>query len=449
MARKEKPLLVENGIVVTLGENNKVIHGGAVLVKGGVIEEVGPSAKVARKASGAARIDARGAVVMPGFINAHMHLYSTFARGLSPKQPPPANFVQILERLWWPLDRALEKDDISYSALVPLLDCIRGGTTTIIDHHESQGWQDGCLDPIEDALRLTGVRGCLCLGVSDRYGKGREGIEENVRFVRKAKASQANGDGLVAGMFGLHALFTVGEETLLESVEAAKELETGIHVHVAEDAADQAENEKRYSQRVVRRLNRAGGLGEKSIAVHCVHVNSGEIDLLRNSGTPAVHNPQSNMNNAVGVAPVRSMLSKGVLVGLGTDGMTANMRDEVRVANILHKLAARDPRVFFVESCQLLLNHNARIANRFFPRPVGELRKGACGDLILLDYDPPTPLDESTFLGHFLFGLCGARVRTTVVNGRVLMRDGEILVADEEKIAARSRELAKAFWRRF
>ncbi|HOE28336.1 MAG TPA: amidohydrolase family protein, partial [bacterium] len=196
MARKEKPLLVENGIVVTLGENNKVIHGGAVLVKGGVIEEVGPSAKVARKASGAARIDARGAVVMPGFINAHMHLYSTFARGLSPKQPPPANFVQILERLWWPLDRALEKDDISYSALVPLLDCIRGGTTTIIDHHESQGWQDGCLDPIEDALRLTGVRGCLCLGVSDRYGKGREGIEENVRFVRKAKASQANVDGL-------------------------------------------------------------------------------------------------------------------------------------------------------------------------------------------------------------------------------------------------------------
>lgn len=449
MARKEKPLLVENGIVVTLGDNNKVIHNGAVLVKAGVIEEVGPSDKVVRKAPGAERIDARGAVVMPGMINAHMHLYSTFARGLSPKQPPPANFVQILERLWWPLDKALGKDDITYSALIPLIDCIRSGTTTIIDHHESQGWQKGCLDTIEDALRLTGVRGCLCLGVSDRYGKGREGIDENVRFIRKARAAQEKGDDLVAGMFGLHALFTVEEATLLESVEAAKALGTGIHVHVAEDAADELENEKKYSQRVVRRLNRAGGLGEKTIAVHCVHVNSGEIDLLRNTGTIAVHNPQSNMNNAVGVAPVIQMLTKGVLVGLGTDGMTSNMRDEVRVANILHKLAARDPRVFFVESCNLLLRHNARIANRFFSRPVGVLAKGAHADIILLDYDPPTPLDGSTFLGHFLFGLCGARVRTTIAGGRVLMRDGELIVVDEERIAAKSRELAKAFWRRF
>lgn len=449
MARKDKSLLIENGIVVTLGDNNKVIHGGAVLVKAGVIEEVGPADRVRRKAHGAERIDARGAVVMPGMINAHMHLYSTFARGLSPKQPPPANFVQILERLWWPLDKALGREDISYSALVPLIDCIRSGTTTIIDHHESQGFQAGCMDTLEDALRETGVRGCLCLGVSDRYGKGREGIEENVRFVRKAQAAQKRGNDLVAGMFGLHALFTVGEETLAESVEAAKGLGTGIHVHVAEDAADQALNEKKYSQRVVRRLNRAGGLGPKSIAVHCVHVNSAEIDILRNTGTPVVHNPQSNMNNAVGVAPVIRMLAKGVLVGLGTDGMTANMRDEVRVANILHKLAARDPRVFFVEACSLLLNHNAKIAGRFFSRPLGVLEKGAYGDIILLDYDPPTPLDGGTFLGHFLFGLCGARVRTTIVNGKVLMRDGEILVADEEKIAAKSRELAKAFWRRF
>lgn len=449
MARKEKPLLIENGIVITLGGNNKVIHDGAVLVKAGVIEEVGPADKVGRKALGAERIDAKGAVVMPGMINTHMHLYSTFARGLSPKQPPPANFVQILERLWWPLDKALEKDDISYSALVPLIDCIKSGTTTIIDHHESQGWQNGCLDPIADALRRTGIRGCLCLGVSDRYGRGKEGIDENVRFTAKAQAAQKKGDDLVAGMFGLHALFTVGEETLLASVEAAKGLGTGIHVHVAEDAADQRENEKRYSQRVVRRLNRAGGLGEKSIAVHCVHVNSGEIDLLRNTGTPAVHNPQSNMNNAVGVAPVMQMLAKGVLVGLGTDGMTSNMRDEVRVANILHKLAARDPRVFFAESCRLLLENNAKIAGRFFSRPVGVLAKGAHADIILLDYDPPTPLDGSNFLGHFLFGLCGARVRTTIAGGRILMRDGEILVVDEEKIAAKSRELAKAFWRRF
>jgi putative selenium metabolism protein SsnA len=402
-----------------------------------------------RKAAKAQFIDARGGVIMPGMINSHMHLYSTFARGLSPKQPPPANFVQILERLWWPLDKALNKEDIAYSALIPLIECIRGGTTTILDHHESQGFQKGCLEPIADALRKTGVRGCLCLGVSDRYGKGAEGIEENVRFIRKTQAAQKKGDGLVSAMFGLHALFTVEEETLRESVAAAGQLGVGIHVHVAEDAADQAINEKKYSQRVVRRLNRAGGLGPKSLAVHCVHVNPAEMDILRNTKTPAVHNPQSNMNNAVGVAPVMKMLAKGVLVGLGTDGMTANMRDEVRVANILHKLAAKDPRVFFAESCRLLLQNNALIANRHFTKPIGVLKKGSCADIIILDYDPPTPLNEGTFLGHFLFGLCGARVSTTIVGGRVLMSGGKLLTVDEEKVCAKSRELAQAFWKRF
>ncbi len=449
MADRKRGMVVGNGTVVTLGDSNRVIHDGAVWIRGEVIEGIGKTAALRKKAAGAVFIDAKGKVVMPGMINTHMHLYSTFARGLSPKQPPPADFVQILERLWWPLDRALKREDIYYSALIPLIECIRSGTTTIIDHHESQGYQRGCMDPLEDALRETGVRGCLCLGLSDRYGKGGEGIEENIRFITHVQKKQKNGDGLVSAMFGLHALFTVEEATLTESVAAANDLGVGIHVHVAEDAADQAVNEKKHGQRVVRRLNSAGALGPQSLAVHCVHVDSAEMDILRNTRTPAVHNPQSNMNNAVGVAPVIEMLKKGILVGLGTDGMTANMRDEVRVANILHKLAARDPRVFFVESCALLLQNNAAIASRHFGRPLGSLTKGAYADMIILDYDPPTPLNEGTFLGHFLFGLCGARVDTTIVNGKVLMRGGELLGLDEEKICARSRALARAFWRRF
>jgi len=449
MRVQEKQMCIGNGTVITLGEKNRVIHGGAVLVKGGVIEAVGITAALKRRARGAAFIDAKGGVIMPGFINTHMHLYSTFARGLSPKQPPPVKFVEILERLWWPLDRALNRDDIAYSALVPLIDCIKSGTTTIVDHHESQGYQRNCLDPIENALRQTGIRGCLCLGVSDRYGKGREGVEENIRFIRKTQAEHEKGNDLVSGMFGLHALFTVEEGTLKESVAAAKDLGAGIHVHMAEDRADQLVNQKKYGKSVVRRLAKAGGLGPLSLAVHCVHVNAAEIEMLGESGTPVVHNPQSNMNNAVGVAPVLQMLKKGITVGLGTDGMTSNMRDEVRVANILHKLAMRDPRVFFVESCQLLLQNNPAIASLYFNRPLGVLRSGAYADIIILDYDPPTPLNEATFLGHFLFGLCGARVSTTVVDGKVLMRDGKLLTVDEKKIAARSRELARAFWKRF
>lgn len=449
MTAKGKSILIGNGTVVTLGGKNRVIHEGAVLLRGNVIEAVGGTRDLRKNAPRARFIDAGGRLVMPGLINTHMHLYSTFARGLSPKAPPPANFVQILERLWWPLDKALKKDDIYYSALVPLIDCIKSGTTTIIDHHESQGFQARSLDQLEKALRKTGVRGCLCLGASDRYGKGEEGVRENIRFVRKIARKHRKGDDLVAAMFGLHALFTVDDETLKETVAAAKKLGAGLHLHVAEDRADQQVNEKKYGHTVVRRLAKAGGLGPKTIAVHCVHVSPGEMDLLKKTDTCVVHNPQSNMNNAVGVAPVLDMLKKGIPVGLGTDGMTSNMRDEVRVANILHKLAKKDPRVFFAESCALLLDNNAKIASRFFERPVGVLKKGAYADLVIIDYVPPTPLDKNTFLGHFLFGICGARVDTTIVNGKVLMRRGKLLDIDEEKIAARSRELAKKFWKRF
>lgn len=446
---KSKALLITNGTVVTLGDDNKIINDGAVLIVDGVITAVGKASAVKKKARGAKVLDARGKVVMPGFINVHMHLYSTFCRGLSPKQPPPKTFVEILERMWWPLDATLNGKDILYSCLVPLMDCIKNGTTTIIDHHESQGFQTGSMEIIEKACRKTGVRSVLTLGLSDRYRKGAEGIRENVEFIKRIQAKQKRGDDLVAAMMGLHALFTVNDKSLKKACDLARELDCGLHVHVAEDLADEKANKREYGRSVVARLNVAGGLGPKTLAIHCVHVDNMEINLLARSGTCAVHNPQSNMNNAVGVAPVRKMLSRGVLVGLGTDGMTTDMKDEVRVANVFHKHAAKDPRVFFVESCNLLLRNNAKIASRFFNRPVGVLKKGCYGDVVVMDYEPPTPMHGGTFLGHFLFGLCGARVAATVVNGKVLMRDGKLVGLDERKICAESRRQAADFWKRF
>lgn len=442
-------VFIKNGTVVTLGSKNRIIQKGGILIRDGVIEAVGKTAAVQRKAKGAKVIDAKGRLVMPGFINTHMHLYSTFARGLSPKQPPAENFSEILERLWWPLDKALNEKDLMYSALVPLIECIRNGTTTIIDHHESQGFQIGSMNVLEQALRKTGVRGCLSYGLSDRYKRGKEGLEENIRFVEQIQKKRAKGDDLVTAAFGLHALFTVNQRTLKKTIEAMKDLGVGLHVHVAEDKSDQTINKRKYRKSVVKRLFDAGGLGHQTIAVHCVHVSPAEMELLSRTDTCVVHNPQSNMNNAVGVAPVMDMMARGVLVGLGTDGMTSNMRDEVRAANVLHKLAKKDPRVFFVESCQLLLQNNAAIANRFFRKPLGVLSPGACGDVVIIDYDPPTPLTENTFLGHFLFGICGATVDTTIVNGRVLMEDCRLVGLNEKKIMAESRKQAKDFWKRF
>jgi len=449
MKKKGGSLLVGKGTVITLGERSRMIPRGAVLIRDGVIERVGRWDVLSRAARGVPRLDAGGGLIMPGFINAHTHLYSSLARGLAPKSPPPRNFVEILERMWWPLDRALKERDLMLSALVGAMECIRSGTTLIIDHHESQGFQAGSLDVLYEALRRAGLRGCLCLGVSDRYGKGGEGLAENIRFIEGLRRRRADGGGLVTGMVGLHALFTVNQRTLRSAVEAAGSLGVGLHVHVAEDLADQKYNLRRYGRRVVRRLGEAGGLGPRTIAVHCVHVDRREIRQLAKTGTCVVHNPESNMNNAVGVAPIADMLEAGVLVGLGSDGMTADMRVEARTASLLHKLAAGDPRVFFMESYRLLLENNARIATRMFDHAVGVLEAGAYGDVVVVDYDPPTPMTPDNFAGHFLFGVYGARVRHTVVAGRVLMRDGQLLTLDEARIKADARRSARALWKRF
>ncbi|MDD4736193.1 MAG: putative aminohydrolase SsnA [Kiritimatiellae bacterium] len=445
----KKALLITGGMVVTLNEGGRIIPRGAVLIRDGIIEAVGTEKAVARKAAGARVLRADGRVIMPGFINAHMHLYSTFARGIVPKQPPATNFTEVLERLWFPLDKALNKQDIKYSALVPYIDCIRNGVTTIIDHHESQGVQTGVLDVLEDAARSAGVRSVFCLGVSDRYGKGREGVEENVRFVEKIQSVQGKGDDLVSAMFGLHALFTVKPETLKESADAARALGVGFHVHVAEALSDQEYNLKHYKRTPVQRLEEVGALGDQSIAVHGVHISKTDMKKLASSGTAVVHNPQSNMNNAVGIARVNEMLDAGILVGLGTDGMTSNMRDDVRVAVLAQRLRQKDPCAFFVEACSLLLENNRRIAGRYFGRGLGVLEPGAYGDVVVLEYDPPTPMNEQTFLGHFLFGLCGAVVETTVVGGRILMENRVLKTLGEQDIMSTSRRQAARFWKRF
>ena len=444
-----KETIVGNGTVITLGETNRVIEKGAVLIRDGLIAAVGKDAAVRRRAPKAKYVDAEGMLIMPGFINCHHHLYSTFARGLSPKPPAPYTFVEILERMWWPLDKALEKGDLFYSAIIPLMDCIKKGVTAIIDHHESQGYQAGCLDELGKAVEAAGIRGSLTLGISDRYGKGEEGIEENVRFIRKVNAIPPSPEKLLSAMFGLHAAFTVEDGSLERAVAAADELKVGFHTHVAEAASDEEASVSRHGMRVLERLRRKGALGPKTLAIHCVHINEAEMEILKATGTAAVHNPQSNMNNAVGAAPVLEMLAKGILVGLGSDGMTSNIRDEVRCANILHKFAKRDPRVAFVESCQLLLANNARIASRQFDLELGALKEGAAGDVIVIDYAPPTPLHEGSFLGHFLFGICGAPVDTTIVAGKILLRRRKLANLDEEELSARSRALAKKFYRRF
>jgi cytosine/adenosine deaminase-related metal-dependent hydrolase len=231
-------------------------------------------------------------------------------------------------------------------------------------------------------------------------------------------------------------------------VGIAKDAGVGCHIHVAEDAADRQDSLDKYGVPTVERLHRLNVTGEKSIFVHCVHVDESEMDTVAATRTVIVHNPESNMNNAVGVTKVLKMLEKGILVGLGSDGMSSDMLSQMRCAYLLHRLDNRDPRVAFMESPQLLLGNNAEIVERQFGIRVGELAEGCPADMAILDYQPPTPLNENNFLGHLIFGLVDATVDSTVCRGQVLMKNKQILSLDEERIAARSREFAPQVWKR-
>jgi putative selenium metabolism protein SsnA len=439
-------ILIGNGLLVTLGPENRIMDGGAVAVEGERIVAVGTTDSLRDRYPEARFLDAGGRLIMPGLVNCHMHLYSTFACGLA--FAPAQNFVEILENLWWKLDRALSAEDVYYSALIPLMRCIKAGTTTIIDHHASPGVVRGSLRTIGRACEEAGVRSCLCYEVTDRGGseEARAGIEENVEWL---KSCSENKGGLLTGLFGLHASLTLGDDTLAACAEAARGLDTGFHVHVAEDAADQEDSLRKYGKRVVERFRDHGILGPKSLACHCVHVDEGEMDMLRESGTRVIHNPQSNMNNAVGAADILMMIEKGLTVGLGTDGMTSNMFDELRACYLLQHHVKGDPRVAFGEAVEMLTVTNPKIASSLLPREVGVLKEEACADIILVDYFPYTPLTAENFGGHFMFGIASAPVDTVIVGGRTLMQEGKLLDLDEREISRRAIEYSRSTWDRF
>jgi len=441
-------ILLKASHVVTLNESGQIFSPGYVVVEDDEIIAAGKAVDAPGETGFDKIIDAGERLIMPGMTNAHMHLYSTFARGIALKDEPPENFVQILERLWWRLDKALEPEDIYLSAMVPLIDCVKSGTTSIIDHHAGPFSIPGSLDLLADAVSKTGVRACLCYEVSDRDGKekARQGIEENVRFIEKYQSAPSP---YLKGLFGLHASFTVEPETMKKCVSEADRLGVGLHVHTAEDKADQDHCLSVHGKRVIERFADDGVLKQGTILAHCIHIDEHERALLKKSGAFSVHNPESNMGNAVGRADVLGMVAEGITVGMGTDGFTSDMFQELKVFNILHKLGERDPRVGYAELMPILFDNNRKIFSSFFDKPLAVIKPGAYADLIIMDYCPPTPFETGTFLGHLLFGLKAGMVRTVMIGGDLVMEDRQLIHLDEHEIAARSRKRSRELWERY
>lgn len=441
----ENALLIDNATLLSTGGEPFVRRASSVLVEDGIIARVAPSSRFA--GFRCRRIDAGGKVVIPGLINCHTHLYSTFARGLT-KTRPAHDFPAVLRNLWWRLDSALTTEDCYQSALVALIDSVRHGVTAVVDHHASPSAASGSLDAVARAVGETGLRACLCYEVSDRGGAeaAREGLAENVRFIRRC---QAHGGAHLRALFGLHASSTLSDGTLEEASSLGHALEAGFHIHAAEAKSDQQATRRMSRLGVIGRLNSFGILGRRSIAAHCVHVSARDMRTLAETGTAVAHNPQSNLNNAVGIADVVAMARRGVEVGLGTDAMTSDMLEELRAALFAQRFGSGDPSVGFGEVTGALFRGNAAIAGRIFGLRMGEIRAGFAGDLAIVDYDPPTPLAGANALGHALFGLSQARVETTVAGGRVLMERGRItLDIDVARVNARARELSRNLWQR-
>jgi putative selenium metabolism protein SsnA len=442
-------MLIHNATLITWGQENKILRGYSLYLDGDKITAIAPDPELARRYPNATRLDAHGQIVMPGNICAHTHFYGAFARGMAIPGTAPKTFTEILEKLWWKLDKALNEEDLRYSALVSLVDAIKHGTTTLIDHHASPNFIDGSLDILADAVTESGLRASLCYEVTDRDGeeKMRAGVRENIRFFKR---NQAEGQARLAASFGLHAGLTLSDSTL-DYCAASLPTGSGFHIHAAEGLADQDDSLEKSGLRVIDRLAAHGILGEKTIAAHAVHVDAREIRLLAETKTWVTHQPRSNMNNAVGVAPVESMLRAGVKVGLGNDGFSNTMWAEWKTAYLLHKSAHGDPRrMGGYETVKLAVENNAALARTFFPAaPLGEISEGAFADLIFVDYHPFTELSAGNLPWHILFGFHESMITTTIVGGKILMKDRELLTLDEAEIAAKARELSAKTWQRY
>lgn len=430
--------------MVTGGDEPEVIAGGAVAWQGERISEVGPEAEIRSRFPEARRLDARGGLILPGFVNLHHHFYSALVRGLDPGTPM-RDFPEVLDRLWWRLDRALDRETVRLSAELSAADCVRWCNTTVFDHHASPSCVGGSLDLIAGAMERAGLSAVLCYEVTDRNGRDEAcaGIEENLRFLERCRDETRQ-----RGVFGLHASFTLRDETLEEVVRRRPE-GAGCHIHVAEDPADVTASRAAFGFGPVERLERFGLLDDRALLAHGIHLEARDYETIARHGATVIHSPESNNNNGVRRLDTVAAAGHGCRVGLGTDGMSSAVQRAFRSAFLTHRGATRDPGSGF-EELPDLLDHNVNLARHFFDEPLlGTLAPRAPSDVIALDAPPATPLTSDNFFGHLVYGASEAAVRHTVARGRVLLDDFRFRTVDPPALAERARRASPDLWRRF
>jgi len=441
-------LIITNGTILSFDEQNTIYENQAIYIKNGTIEEINNKEKLLALYPDEEIIDAKGKYIMPGMVCSHFHTYSSFARGMSLENYNPNGFKEILEGLWWKLDKSLISEDVYYSALVSAVECIKNGTTTIIDHHASPFSIKDSLSLLSKGFSSLGVRGSYCYEISNRDGYEIEnaGIEENIRFIRETKNNE---NSLIKANFGLHAAFTLSDETIKRIVEEESKLNTGFHMHLSEGLYDEEYSQKKYGKSVTKRLSDLGLIKDNSFLVHGVFLSDEDLDIIKESNSYLIHNPQSNMNNGLELPRVEKILEKEINLGMGTDGFSTDMFREIDVCYVAHKYANHNSSTMSPDTVKkLVFNNNSKIMKKIWGIEGAVIKKGAFGDVIIVDYNPPTPLDQNNLAGHLVFGISGTNVDTTIVNGKILMKDKKLIGIDEESIFKEARKLSKKLWER-
>lgn len=437
--------LYKNFRIFTMDDHATYYSNGYLKINKGKIEAIGDCKDLTKEELNECEvIDGKNRICIPGMITTHAHFYGQFARGMSLSQPI-CNWQQVLSRMWWKFDKKLTDEMTYYSAMMGLIEGLKYGTTTYFDHQASANATEGSLDLIESAVRQAGARACLSYEVSDRDGLDhrKSGIEENVRFIKKVNQ---NKDAQVKALFGLHAGYTLDQETLEICADYGKKLDVGFHIHVAESMADVSESYRLYDMHVVERLAKAGILGEKTIAAHGVNVGPEQWKLLEETGTTVAHNVQSNINNAVGICPVVRMLNDGVSVAIGGDGYTYDLFTELGFGVIIQKTRENNTSVFSSEQIrQFAFENPGKLVKKSFDMEAGVLKAGAAADFVILNYVEPTPICEKNIFSHMTSAFSG-HVEDVVVAGKEVVKDGKCTQIDEERILAQCREQAEKLW---
>ena len=440
-------ILVKGGIIVTMDPSQRVLSDHSIIIQNGKFEVIEKTDEIRRDWKVDEVVDASGGIVMPGLICSHTHLYGMLLAGAKLDVHPPSDFTQILQRVWWPVDENLTLDDAYASALVGCLQFLKTGTTTFADTYSGPNSIEGVLDRIARAVNEVGIRGLLAFEATERHSKeeGERGIKENVRFALKMKQELRS---RTLPLFSLHASFTVTDELIQSVRELASEYAVPITIHTSEGLGDLQHNIERYGKRTLERLRDVGLLASDVVLAHCVHVNDDELDIVAKYRAKIAHNPMSNMLNAVGTAPVPHMLRRGISVGLGNDGYIFDGFENMRAAYLVHRLISRDPNA--IDAYTILEMATIRGAQLYgLADQLGSIELGKKADLIVIKPEMlPTPLNQDSVVGHLINSITGRDVRTTVVDGNVIMKDRMVLAVNEEKAQSEAQNAAAGLWQR-